>query len=334
MTSPTISSSITARGLRKAYGEHVVLDGIDLDVPTGTVLALLGPNGAGKTTAVRILCTQLPADAGSVTVAGHDLATDDGGIRASIGVTGQFSAVDPLLTGRENLALMSDLWHLDRAVGRERADALLARLDLVEAADKVASTYSGGMTRRLDLAMTLMSDPQVVFLDEPSTGLDPRSRRTVWDIVEELVASGVTVLLTTQYLDEADRLADRIALLDGGRIVAEGTPEELKRSLPGGHLRLELADEAALSAARQALGERARRVGSSLALDVPGDGSVREVREVLDRLETAHVEVARLEVRTPDLDDVFLALTGHSTTRDERPDNTEIDTEQRLEAVR
>src|SRR4051812_7273492 len=326
------TSSITARGLRKAYGEQVVLDGIDLDVPAGTVLALLGPNGAGKTTAVRILCTLLPPDAGTVTVAGHDLA-DGHAIRAAIGVTGQFSAVDPLLTGRENLALMSDLWHLDRAAGRQRAGELLARLDLVDAADKAVSTYSGGMTRRLDLAMTLMSDPQVVFLDEPSTGLDPRSRRTVWEIVEELVASGVTVLLTTQYLDEADRLADRIALLDGGRIVAEGTPEELKRSVPGGHLRLELADQAALAAAQQALGERARRVGGTLALDVPGDGSVREVREVLDRLEVAGVEVERLEVRTPDLDDVFLALTGHSASQESSEDE-EAETVQELEAVR
>jgi ABC-2 type transport system ATP-binding protein len=328
------TSSITARGLRKAYGEHVVLDGIDLDVPAGTVLALLGPNGAGKTTAVRILCTLLPPDAGTVTVAGHDLA-DGHAIRAAIGVTGQFSAVDPLLTGRENLALMSDLWHLDRAAGRQRAGELLARLDLVDAADKAVSTYSGGMTRRLDLAMTLMSDPQVVFLDEPSTGLDPRSRRTVWEIVEELVASGVTVLLTTQYLDEADRLADRIALLDGGRIVAEGTPEELKRSVPGGHVRLELTDQAALAAAQRALGERGRRVGRTLALDVPGDGSVREMREVLHLLEAAGVEVERLEVRTPDLDDVFLALTGHSASQDESPDNTEeSETDQELEAVR
>jgi ABC-2 type transport system ATP-binding protein len=327
------TSSITARGLRKAYGEQVVLDGIDLDVPAGTVLALLGPNGAGKTTTVRILCTLLPPEGGTVTVAGHDLATDGDGIRAAIGVTGQFSAVDPLLTGRENLALMSDLWHLDRTAGRQRAEQLLARLDLVEAADKVASAYSGGMVRRLDLAMTLMSDPQVVFLDEPSTGLDPRSRRTVWEIVEELVSSGVTVLLTTQYLDEADRLADRIALLDGGRIVAEGTPEELKRSVPGGHLRLELADQAALAAAQQALGERARRVGGTLALDVPGDGSVREVREVLDRLEVAGVEVERLEVRTPDLDDVFLALTGHSASQESSEDE-EAETDHELEAVR
>ena len=252
------SSAIIATGLRKAYGDHLVLDGIDVDVPSGTVFALLGPNGAGKTTTVRILCTQLPPAAGTVSVAGHDLATAADGIRAAIGVTGQFSAVDMLLTGRENLRLMADLWHLDRAEGQARAEDLLGRLDLVDAADRAASTYSGGMVRRLDLAMTLMSRPRVVFLDEPTTGLDPRSRRTVWELVEELVAQGTTVLLTTQQLEEADRLAHQIALLDGGRIVAQGTAAELKASVPGGHLRLEFADEESRDAATRTLGDRAR----------------------------------------------------------------------------
>ncbi len=311
------TSTITATGLGKSFGDHVVLDGIDLDVRAGTVFALLGPNGAGKTTVVRILCTQLPADSGTMTVAGHDLATDPHGVRSAIGVTGQFSAVDTLMTGRENLHLMADLWHLDRADGATRAEKLLALLDLLDAADRVASTYSGGMVRRLDLAMTLMSRPEVVFLDEPTTGLDPRSRRAVWELVEGLVAEGVTVLLTTQYLDEADRLADRIALLDGGRIVAQGTPGELKRSVPGGHLRLDLADAAALEQAFSALAGDARRVAGANAVEVPGDGSVRQVREVLDRLDRAGVAIARLAVRTPDLDDVFLALTGRPTTHDE-----------------
>jgi ABC-2 type transport system ATP-binding protein len=325
------TSTITASALRKSFGDHVVLDGIDLDIAAGTVFALLGPNGAGKTTAVRILCTQLPADSGTMTVAGRDLTTDPDGVRAAIGVTGQFSAVDTLMTGRENLRLMADLWRLDPSEGRARADELLTRLDLLDAADRVASTYSGGMVRRLDLAMTLMSRPQVVFLDEPTTGLDPRSRRTVWEIVEELVADGVTVLLTTQQLEEADRLADRIALLDGGRIVAQGSPDELKRSVPGGHLRLDFADEAALQAALSALADGARRVAGSDAVEAPSDGSVRQVREVLDRLDAAGIEVARLAVRTPDLDDVFLALTGRTATHE---DDAASDDAQELEAVR
>ena len=325
------TSTIMASGLTKSFGDHVVLDGIDLDVSPGTVFALLGPNGAGKTTAVRILCTQLPADSGTIRVAGHDLTTDPHGVRAAIGVTGQFSAVDTLMTGRENLRLMADLWRLDRREGEARAQALLTRLDLLEAADRVASTYSGGMVRRLDLAMTLMSRPQVVFLDEPTTGLDPRSRRTVWELVEGLVADGVTVLLTTQYLDEADRLADRIALLDGGKIVAQGTPDELKRSVPGGHLRLDLADEAALEATLSALAGGVRRVTGSNAVEVPGDGSVRQVREVLDTLDRAGIDVTQLAVRTPDLDDVFLALTGRPTTTH---DDGASDDAQELETVR
>jgi ABC-2 type transport system ATP-binding protein len=325
------TASITASGLTKSFGDHVVLDGIDLHVSAGTVFALLGPNGAGKTTAVRILCTQLPADAGTVTVAGHDLATDPHDVRAAIGVTGQFSAVDTLMTGRENLRLMADLWHLDRAEGERRAQELLTSLDLQDAADRVASTYSGGMVRRLDLAMTLMSRPRVVFLDEPTTGLDPRSRRTVWELVEGLVADGVTVLLTTQYLEEADRLADRIALLDGGRLVAQGTPDELKRSVPGGHLRLDVADEAALEAALSTLAGEARRVAGATAVEVPGDGSVRQVREVLARLDGAGVDVTQLAVRTPDLDDVFLALTGRPTTTH---DDAASDDAEELETVR
>jgi ABC-2 type transport system ATP-binding protein len=215
---------ITASGLRKSFGDHVVLDGVDLDVAEGTVFALLGPNGAGKTTLVQILSTLIRADAGEASVAGHDLAHEPEAVRAAIGVTGQLSAVDNLLTGRENLVLTADLLHLGRAQGRRRAAELLERFDLSYAADRPAATYSAGMRRRLDLAMTLVGDPCVIFLDESTTGLDPRSRRTMWEIVGDLVADGVTVLLTTQYLEEADELADRIALLDHGRLIAEGRP--------------------------------------------------------------------------------------------------------------
>jgi ABC-2 type transport system ATP-binding protein len=221
-------NAIEIRGLRRSFGDNVVLDGIDLDVAEGTVFALLGPNGAGKTTMVSILTTLIAADGGSARVGGHDLASDPDGVRHVIGVTGQFAAVDNLLTGEENLRLMADLYHLPRDEGRRRVADLLERFDLVDAARRPALTYSGGMRRRLDLAMTLMGDPRVVFLDEPTTGLDPRSRYTMWEIIRGLVADGVTIFLTTQYLDEADRLADRIAVLDDGRLVAEGSPDDLK----------------------------------------------------------------------------------------------------------
>jgi ABC-2 type transport system ATP-binding protein len=307
---PARAPAIEARGLRKAYGEHTVLDGVDLHVAEGTVCALLGPNGAGKTTIVQVLSTLIDADAGEVRVAGHDLATDADGIRRSIGVTGQFSAVDDLLTGRENLQLMADLHHLDRAEGRRRAAALLERFDLGDDAGRSPATYSGGMRRKLDLAMTLMGDPRVIFLDEPTTGLDPRTRRAMWDAVRELVAGGVTVLLTTQYLEEADHLADRIALLDRGTIVAEGTAEELKRLVPGGHIRLRFADQAQLDAAARAFAGSSRD-DEALALDVPSDGDLRSLRGVLDHADRAGIEVEDLAVHSPDLDDVFLALTGH-----------------------
>ncbi|WP_030439046.1 daunorubicin resistance protein DrrA family ABC transporter ATP-binding protein [Actinoplanes subtropicus] len=305
--------TITVTGLRKSFGDHLVLDGIDLDVPRGTVFALLGANGAGKTTTVKILSTLHRADAGEAKVAGHDVAREPDAVRAAIGVTGQFSAVDKLLTGEENLRLMTDLHQLSRAEGRRRCERLLERFELTEAARKPAGTYSGGMLRRLDLAMTLVGSPQVIFLDEPTTGLDPRSRREMWQIVRDLVADGVTIFLTTQYLAEADELADRIAVLDGGRVVAEGTAEELKRRIPGGHVRLHFTDEQQLDAAREALAG-ATREGEGLALRVPSDGSLTALKTLIDRLDERAVKVDEMSVHTPDLDDVFLALTGNRST--------------------
>jgi ABC-2 type transport system ATP-binding protein len=304
--------AITVTSLCKSFGDTAVLNGVDFEVTEGTVFALLGPNGAGKTTIVRILSTLIPADSGEVRVAGHDLLGDPNGVREAIGVTGQFSAVDELLTGEENLRLMADLHHLGAVAGRARVAEMLDRFDLVDAARRPASTYSGGMRRRLDLAMTLVGSPRVIFLDEPTTGLDPRSRRTMWDGIRDLVAGRVTIFLTTQYLDEADQLADRIAVLDRGRIVAEGSADELKRRIPGGHVRLQFASARALHAAAQLL-DASSRDDDRLVIQIPGDGGVRSLRLLLAQLDDAGVEVEQLSIHTPDLDDVFFAVTGHPT---------------------
>jgi ABC-2 type transport system ATP-binding protein len=316
MTMTASTPAITAVGLRKSFGDQVVLDGIDLQVAEGTVFALLGPNGAGKTTTVQILSTLIGADGGEMRVAGHDVVKEPDAVRAAIAVTGQFSAVDNLLTGEENLILMADLHHLGRREGRRRAADLLERFDLAEAATKRAVTFSGGMRRRLDLAMGLIGEPRVVFLDEPTTGLDPRSRRTMWQIIRDLVAGGVTIFLTTQYLEEADHLADLIAVLDRGKLVAEGTSAELKRLVPGGHISLQLADPAGLERAARTLGEVSRD-DEQLILQVPSDGGVRSLRALLGRLDDESIAVEGLSVHTPDLDDVFLALTGHPDNQKE-----------------
>ena len=310
MTTSARPPAIGVTGLRKSFGDHVVLDGIDLTVAEGMIFALLGPNGAGKTTTVQILSTIISADAGQIHVAGHDPVTDPGAVRAAIGVTGQFSAVDGLLTGEENLILMADLNHLGKLEGRRRAAALLERFELADAARKTVATYSGGMRRRLDLAMTLVGDPRIIFLDEPTTGLDPRSRRTMWQIIRDLAADGITILLTTQYLDEADQLADRIALLDRGHLVAEGTPEELKRRIPGGHVQLHFHDLAGLDGAATVLGAAASRDNDALVLRVPADGTPQSVKAVLDKLGQQTLDADSITVHTPDLDDVFFALTG------------------------
>jgi ABC-2 type transport system ATP-binding protein len=304
-----MSLAISVTGLRKSFGETLVLDGIDLAVAEGTVFSLLGPNGAGKTTTVQILSTLIPADGGRVEVAGHDLAREPDEVRAAIGVTGQFSAVDQLLTGEENLRLMASLHHLGRTAGRARAASLLEQFGLTGAARKPASTWSGGMRRRLDLAMTLMGDPRLVFLDEPTTGLDPSGRRTMWQIIRDLVAGGVTVFLTTQYLDEADELADRIALLDHGRIVAEGRADELKRKIPGGHVLLHFSHSADLEAASGLLDATARD-DNALTLQVPSDGDAGSLRTLLNELHRAHADADHVSIHTPDLDDVFFAFTG------------------------
>jgi ABC-2 type transport system ATP-binding protein len=303
-------TAVAANGLRKAYGKKVVLDGVDLSIREGEIFALLGPNGAGKTTIVQILSTLIPADDGTVSIMGHDLRREASVVRALIGVTGQFSAVDEWLTGEENLLLMGRLLHLPAAERRARTAQLIERFDLVEAAKRTPATYSGGMKRRLDIAMTLMGRPKLIFLDEPTTGLDPRSRHTMWELIRTMVAEGVTILLTTQYLEEADQLAHRIAVLDQGRIVAEGTPDELKRRIPGAHIQLRFADTTSLDAAAQMLSDSTRD-DEELMLRIPNEHGIRSLRGVLDRLGD-DVAVEDLSIHTPDLDDVFFALTGGS----------------------
>ena len=314
--STSSASAIEAGGLRKSFGDKVVLDGVDLCVEEGSVFALLGPNGAGKTTMVHILTTLLVPDGGWARVGGHDVGGDADGVRRLIGLTGQFAAVDGLLTGAENLMLMADLHHLGRVAGRQRVAELLERFDLVDAATQPLATYSGGMRRRLDLAMTLVGTPRIIFLDEPTTGLDPRSRRTMWDIIEALVADGVTIFLTTQYLEEADRLAHRIAILDRGRFIAEGTSAELKRRIPGGHITLRFPDRGGFDAAALAWHD-AVRDEEKLSLQVPSDGGVASLRTVLDRLDAAALTVDELSIHTPDLDDVFFALTSQPAAQEQ-----------------
>ncbi len=313
---------IQTRGVRKSFGNQVVLDGIDLDVSEGTTCALLGPNGAGKTTMVRILSTLIRADAGEARVAGHDLAREPEAVRAAIGVTGQFSAVDNLLTGEENLRLMADLHHLDRREGRRRAAELLGRFDLVDAARKLPATYSGGMRRRLDLGASLVGSPQLLLLDEPTTGLDPRSRSELWVALEELVAQGTDVLLTTQYLEEADRLADRITVVDHGRVIAEGTSAELKARMGGAVIEVRMADAEGARAAQHALsgvgdGELSRQ---GEVVQVPATDGTIVLSEVVRRLDAAHLTARGLQLREPSLDDVFLALTGHDAKSGVEPD--------------
>jgi ABC-2 type transport system ATP-binding protein len=310
-TAAAVSTAIEVSGLRKSFGGHVVLGGIDLSVPEGSVFALLGPNGAGKTTMVRILATLSAADAGEVRVAGHDIVREPMAVRSVIGVTGQFSATDAYLTAEENLLLMADLGHLTKQQGRERSAELLTLFDLAGTGKKPVFTFSGGMQRRLDLAMTLMGSPRVIFLDEPTTGLDPRGRRTMWDLIRSLVRNeAVTIFLTTQYLEEADQLADLVAVLDDGKVVAQGTAAELKRRIPGGHALLTFTSASALDAAARQFGDHASRNDEDLTLQVASDGSGQSVHGMLSRIDAD--SVAHVTLHTPDLDDVFLALTGQA----------------------
>ncbi len=315
--------AIEATGLEKSYGDVRVLAGLDLAVPRGSVFALLGPNGAGKTTTVRILATLTRPDAGRARVAGLDVAADRRRVRRSISLTGQFAAVDALQTGEENLRMMARLSGV--ADPRGRAGELLERFDLADAGRRRAGTYSGGMRRRLDLAAGLVAEPAVIFLDEPTTGLDPRSRQAMWEVITGLTGSGVTVFLTTQYLEEADRLADRIALVDGGRIVAEGTAAELKRRVADRRLDLVLTDTATYEEAARTLGDRAvHRDPAARVLGVPTDGSAAHIRGVLDSLDPRHRAIRTFAVHDATLDDVFLALTGREATVRPEPESAHV----------
>lgn len=302
------SPALRVENLRKSFGSTTVLDGVDLRVDSGSVFALLGANGAGKSTTVRILTTLLPFDSGTVEVTGATLPARARAVRRRIALTGQYAAIDDVLTGTENLRLAARLAHLPAAAVDRRARELIERFDLGHVADRRAGTYSGGTARRLDIAMSLVASPQLLFLDEPTTGLDPRSRLVMWEVIRELAADGVTVFLTTQYLEEADRLADRVAVLDAGRIVAEGTPDELKALVPGGHLELRFAGERDLAHATSVLAGNPDR--EALTLEVPTDGSLPHVTQLLNRLADAGVPVEKFGLHSPTLDDVFLSLTG------------------------
>ena len=310
------SAAIIVEGMSKAFGPVQALDGVDLNVPEGTVLGLLGPNGAGKTTVVRILTTLLKPDAGSARVAGYDVVRQAASLRPIIGLAGQYAAVDHNLTGRENLEMVGRLYHLGGSEARRRASDLLDRFDLADAAHRFAKTYSGGMRRRLDLAASLVAEPQVLFLDEPTAGLDPRSRFGLWDEIEGLVREGTTVLLTTQYMEEADHLADTIAVIDGGRIIAGGTSEELKSRTGGEILELRVVDRSQTATAAEVIGalgaDTAQVAADTGLITLPIVDGTSKLAEVVRRLDGAGLAISDMAVRQPSLDDVFLALTGQS----------------------
>lgn len=311
----TADHVVRIRGLKKSFGDLAVLKGINLNIRRGSVMALLGPNGAGKTTAVHILSTLLPNDGGTATICGYDIGTQPEMIRQVIGLTGQYAAIDEYLTGRENLRMMGRLYHLPSADVKRRAEELLDQFGLTSAADRRAGTYSGGMRRRLDLAASLIASPPVIFLDEPTTGLDPRSRIAMWDSIKQLVRNGSTILLTTQYLEEADQLADRIAVLDGGKIIAEGTADELKKKVGKDRVELTFATRHQFDKAVETLGTKNVSIDETrLSLTQQSDG-VHKVRQLLEKLEAAGVKIEGMSLHKPTLDDVFLKLTGHAAER-------------------
>jgi ABC-2 type transport system ATP-binding protein len=320
-----VGNAVEAEGLVKRFGDVTALHGVDIAVPEGSVLGLLGPNGAGKTTCVRILTTLIPADSGRAVVAGYDVFREPQAVRAIIGLAGQYAAVDEDLTGRENIDLVGRLYHLPTAQVRKKATELLERFELAQAADRPVKTYSGGMRRRLDLCASLVADPVVLFLDEPTTGLDPRSRLGLWDVIASLKAQGTTIVLTTQYLEEADRLADRITVVDLGRVIAEGTADELKGTVGGEVLDLVVADRAQTAAAATELGGLANGELTTDAgtgrVTVPVSQGATQVAEAVRRLDAAGIAIADLSLHRPTLDDVFLALTGHGTGDEGEPES-------------
>ena len=329
-TVPPMTDAVRARGLVKHYGQIRALDGVDLTVPRGSVLGLLGPNGAGKTTAVRILATLLRPDSGTAEVAGINVLKDPREVRRRIGLSGQYAAVDEYLTGFENLDMIGRLYHLGRKASRDRARELLARLRIEDAGDRMAKTYSGGMRRRLDLAGALVANPPVLFLDEPTTGLDPRGRTDMWEIIQGLVAGGTSLLLTTQYLEEADILADNIVVIDHGKVIAEGTADQLKAQVGGERLEITVADAAQLEAARVLL--EPLGVGKAIldhhrhSLLMPVTGGAGVLTDALRRLDAAHIVLEDVGLRRPTLDDVFLSLTGHPAEQSEPSEGSLIGT--------
>lgn len=318
--------AIIADGIHKSFGKVKVLEGLDLKVRRGTVLALLGPNGAGKTTTVRMLTTLMDIDEGSATIEGYDVVKDADNVRSIIGLTGQYAAVDEYLTGRENLKMMGRLYHLSKTDTTRRCEELLQQFDLVDAADRAAKTYSGGMRRRLDLAVSLIAAPPIIFLDEPTTGLDPRSRIAMWEIIKRLVENGSTILLTTQYLEEADQLADKIAVIDNGRVIAEGTANELKEKVGKERIELSFASDTAYVKAKKALAkETTKEDADRRTISISNDTGVKKLKSLLETLEKAKVSVDSLSLHKPTLDDVFLKLTGHgaSISKTEETDKKE-----------